>query len=112
MLYVFVADDENEIKVKRCPKCNTRLSSTPRYTDYVKAAMKDIINIKSKFYGLQRENEAKREELQRELITQYNNCLHIFPCNISIFTLLTKITLVAAKIHSNEKEELQFLQKS
>lgn len=44
--------------------------------------MMDITNIKRKFYGIQRENESKRQELKAELETLYNNCLHIFPCKI------------------------------
>lgn len=87
------ADKDNEIKVKRCPKCNTRLTSTPRYIDYVKEAMEDVMNIKQKFYGLQRENESKREQLKYEVTMLYNNCLHIFPCKsfIVIFNyVLTK----------------------
>ncbi|GLV42804.1 uncharacterized protein CBL_03544 [Carabus blaptoides fortunei] len=54
----------NEITVKRCPKCNTVITNTQRYSHYIKATFRDIINIKKKLFGKEKDNETNRVELQ------------------------------------------------
>lgn len=54
----------NEITVKRCPKCNTVITNTQRYSNYIKETFRDIINIKKQLFGKEKDNETNRVQLQ------------------------------------------------
>lgn len=56
-------DDGNAIKYKCCPKCKTPLTSTQRYSSFVKQTLLDVYAVKLKFFGNAVENEEKRAEL-------------------------------------------------
>lgn len=64
--------EDKAINAKTCPQCKTPLAFTQRYSDEIKEAMNDVIEVKKKFYGSIDEIDKKRVKLQAliELIFQ------------------------------------------
>lgn len=62
--------------------------------DYIKEAMVDVTNIKTKFYGLRKEIELKRDELKTDLGKLRDRSLHIFSCKDSIQLIYIKLILL------------------
>ncbi|XP_030749161.1 NFX1-type zinc finger-containing protein 1-like [Sitophilus oryzae] len=59
--------DEDQIKFKVCPKCKTSITTTQRYSKYIKMTLRDIVQVKLKCLGRTKSNEQLRSTLQKEL---------------------------------------------
>ncbi|KAK5640473.1 hypothetical protein RI129_011284 [Pyrocoelia pectoralis] len=59
--------DDNSVNYKCCPKCKTPLSSTRRYTNYIKQSLEDVHAIKLKYFGNPLENQEKQIELLNKM---------------------------------------------
>lgn len=67
----FGADEDNdvqEVKIPRCPKCTANVQ-VPRYRDYIKAAHKNVEQIKQRYFGghpreLTELNRALKKDIQ------------------------------------------------
>ncbi|KAJ8981206.1 hypothetical protein NQ317_014850 [Molorchus minor] len=53
--------------MKVCPKCQTPIVNTRRYSNYVKKAIIDINDLKHELNGLPHQNERRINELQRKI---------------------------------------------
>ncbi|XP_050506349.1 NFX1-type zinc finger-containing protein 1-like isoform X2 [Diabrotica virgifera virgifera] len=63
----WLESDDNQINPKVCPKCKTGIKLTQRYNEYVKGNLTDLQNVKTKFYGTEKENRKVKAKLQSEL---------------------------------------------
>ncbi|XP_072385751.1 NFX1-type zinc finger-containing protein 1-like isoform X2 [Diabrotica undecimpunctata] len=63
----WLESDDDQIKPKVCPKCKTVIKLTQRYSEYVKGNLLDLQNVKTKFYGTDKENKIVKANLQSEL---------------------------------------------
>ncbi|KAF5297413.1 hypothetical protein FQR65_LT01344 [Abscondita terminalis] len=59
--------DQEKIAPKCCPRCRTILTSTQRYSDYIKKSLKDLTEVKKKFFGTKEQNDEKRTEIITKL---------------------------------------------
>lgn len=55
------------INVKRCPRCNSPITTLQRYSHYIKKAYREVIEVKKKLYGSNKGNELKRQELNEKI---------------------------------------------
>ncbi|XP_030764249.1 NFX1-type zinc finger-containing protein 1-like isoform X2 [Sitophilus oryzae] len=59
--------DEDQIKYKVCPKCKTSITTTQRYSNYIKMTLKDIVEVKLKCLGDETSNEDLRLTIKNRL---------------------------------------------
>ena len=64
-----MTQSDDEIKLKKCPKCNTAITKTQRYMNVTKKVYEDICRVKRRLFGKLREIEGKRDELTAHLIS-------------------------------------------
>uniref|UniRef100_A0A6P7GQM5 NFX1-type zinc finger-containing protein 1-like n=1 Tax=Diabrotica virgifera virgifera TaxID=50390 RepID=A0A6P7GQM5_DIAVI len=63
----WLESDDDQIKPKVCPKCKTVIKLTERYSEYVKGNLLDLQNVKTKFYGTDKENIKVNKNLKHDL---------------------------------------------
>ncbi|ENN75901.1 hypothetical protein YQE_07543, partial [Dendroctonus ponderosae] len=66
------------IQFKRCPKCSTNITTTQRFSDFVKRSIQDVSNAKWMTYGTHEDNEEFRGRLRRTLHLSINSRNPIF----------------------------------
>ncbi|CAH1102677.1 unnamed protein product [Psylliodes chrysocephalus] len=64
-------DEDQKIQPLVCPKCKTVIKKSARYSDYVKKSMKDLKDVKMKFYGKPKEIEIIKYRIQEKLSKMY-----------------------------------------
>ncbi|CAG9771635.1 unnamed protein product [Ceutorhynchus assimilis] len=93
--------NENEIGYKKCPRCNTNISSTERFSHYIKQSIDDVIKAKEKSFGTASENEDMRSKLSEELSNLKEKCTYVsMACpslKLTINTLLNRLQPVRSK---------------
>lgn len=72
-------NQSKEIKAAYCPKCKTTITSTPRYSNYVKKTCVNLAKIKNKYHG-----DLKKIEMLRQTFVE--------KCEILMTSYLTIIT--------------------
>ena len=73
----WMAQTDEEIKLKDCPKCKTPIAKTQRFMNMVKMVYQDVQRVKKLVFGNMREIEASRDELWAKLVqvVDYDNLL-------------------------------------
>lgn len=64
----WIQSNTGQIGAKHCPKCKTKLTSTLRYSDFIKEANNDIFLVKRKFFGSVAENNNKKLIIEQKLL--------------------------------------------
>lgn len=73
----WMGQNDNEIKLKECPRCKTSIAKTQRYMNIVKRVYQDVCKVKKKLFGNMKEIEASRDNL-KERVTM----LKQYQCNM------------------------------
>ncbi|CAG9770858.1 unnamed protein product [Ceutorhynchus assimilis] len=96
-LETWLNQNDDMIGLKTCPKCTTTITSTERYSGYIKRSIQDISNAKQISFGLAKENEALKNKLSadlEELIktnTSSNLMKECYALQFTIKTLLNRL---------------------
>lgn len=59
--------DGNEIKAKVCPRCQTTIKRSQRYNEILKRNMQDLVNVKKRSFGTEKDNQDKQAVLLEKL---------------------------------------------
>ncbi|KAF5286004.1 hypothetical protein FQR65_LT13001 [Abscondita terminalis] len=65
-------EDKGKIEPKCCPRCKTILTTTERYSDYIKKSLRDLAMVKEKYFGTEVENDTIRAEVMNKIILLKN----------------------------------------
>uniref|UniRef100_A0AAR5PM44 RZ-type domain-containing protein n=1 Tax=Dendroctonus ponderosae TaxID=77166 RepID=A0AAR5PM44_DENPD len=80
------------IQFKRCPKCSTNITTTQRFSDFVKKSIQDVSIAKRITYGANKENEELCRQLLRTLHALRDQLNPVFEDKSSILnTALSKL---------------------
>ncbi|XP_065226654.1 NFX1-type zinc finger-containing protein 1-like [Planococcus citri] len=90
--YIALPAEKGEIVMKVCPICKTPIAKTLRYMNQVKKVYQDILNVKKKIYGNEKEMKEIRARLTQKLLSlDLNNDqlfrkeLHLIPKTVIAF---------------------------
>ncbi|KAF5286003.1 hypothetical protein FQR65_LT13000 [Abscondita terminalis] len=79
-------NEQDQIAPKCCPRCRTILTSTQRFSDYIKKSLRDVTEVKIKYFGTKTENDAKYTEITNKMKLLKRN--RLFINNSMFFQLL------------------------
>lgn len=66
--------DGNEIKAKVCPRCKTTITKSTRFNNILKNTMTDLMRVKRKSYGYDRDNITNQNLLIKKVQQQLSRC--------------------------------------
>lgn len=77
--------EKGEITTKNCPRCRTLISRSRRYGNVIKRRLKDVLEIKTKKFGMTKEKEKIQVVLMQKL--RLNEMLSVYFPGITAFIL-------------------------
>lgn len=97
-----------QIKVKRCPKCNTIITRCVRYGDIIKKQFKDVLGIRKKIFGNDETQKRIQQNIARKIQSHSNNQECQFE-NVREFLERKIFVMKQIKIKNNYRMDLQML---
>ncbi|GJQ79482.1 hypothetical protein Trydic_g16335 [Trypoxylus dichotomus] len=107
-MQMWLESSENEITVKRCPRCRTPLTITRRYYNYIRDSMEQVQKVKLKFFGNPNENKKHQMELKLQL-EKINDTSRILSMSSTAYSAVYK--KLWEKVQFNFKGKRQTLSK-
>ncbi|KAF5287446.1 hypothetical protein FQR65_LT12271 [Abscondita terminalis] len=107
---LWMRDEDNRGKIapKCCPRCKTIITSTRRYSDYVKQTLKNLCAVKEKFAGTDKDRKQKSDELLDKINNLEENNLVVKEPMLE--KLLQRITNAIIRVKNGRRQNVDLMQ--